>query len=187
MHIGTLAVASVAAMVLMCGLAPAATSGPEDPRETDDAGQFVEKATQDGMLEVELGKMAQRKATAEDVKAFATRMVNDHGKVNAELASIAGRKNLKVPDRLDGEHRTAIEQMNALSGRDFDSDYAQRMAAAHAQAISLYTQATQGRDAELAAFAKKVLPTLEDHKKHADSLAKAVAGAESAPESNTKR
>jgi putative membrane protein len=45
------------------------------------------------------------------------------------------------------------------------------MVTAHSQAIDLFTQATQGTDRELAAFARQTLPTLQHHKQMADELA----------------
>ena len=41
------------------------------------------------MAEVELGELAQERAQGEAVKEFARRMVEDHGKANDRLVSIA--------------------------------------------------------------------------------------------------
>jgi putative membrane protein len=146
----------------------------EDPRETADPGGFVEKATQDGMMEVSLGEMVQHRAQSAQTKAFGAQMVKDHGSANAALASIAQRKNLKVPHELDGEHRAIVQSLAAKSGAEFDASYASEMAAAHARAVTLFTQATQGQDTDLAAFANRALPTLRAHKQMAEALQKAV-------------
>src|SRR5882757_2895537 len=42
------------------------------------AESFVKQAAQDGMTEVELGNIAEQKASSQDVKTFASRMVQDH-------------------------------------------------------------------------------------------------------------
>jgi putative membrane protein len=47
----------------------------------------------------------------------------------------------------------------------------------HAKAVALFSQASNGSDKELAAFAKKTLPVLQEHKKLADSLSADPAGA----------
>jgi putative membrane protein len=133
---------------------------------------FVEKAGQDGMTEVQLGKLAQQKANDADVRSFGSRMVTDHGKANAELTSIAQKKGLKVPTKLDAEHSSMVEELSGKSGAEFDALYSHHMSEAHTKAISLFTDASKGSDAELAAFAKKTLPTLQEHKKMADSLAR---------------
>ena len=136
------------------------------------ATQFVQDAAQDGMTEVALGKAAAKKSTSAAVKAFGERMVTDHGKANAELAAIAQRQNLSVPKELDAKHRAMVEELSGKSGAAFDASYVQHMAGDHAKAIALFTEASKLSDADLAGFAKKTLPTLQEHKKMADELAR---------------
>lgn len=134
---------------------------------------FVKKAALDGMTEVQLGKIAASKAQDDEVKQFAQRMVTDHGKANEELESIAKQKGMKVPTRLDTEHQSMVQSLNAKSGAAFDRAYSEHMDAAHARAVALFQGAVTGSDPDLAAFAKKTLPTLEQHKKMATHLASA--------------
>lgn len=131
---------------------------------------FVKKAAMDGMTEVQLGKIAASKAQDAKVKQFAEQMVSDHGKANEELASIAKQKGLTVPTELDAEHQSMIQGLNAKSGKAFDASYSEHMDAAHAKAVALFQGAITGSDPELAAFAKKTLPTLEQHKQMAKRL-----------------
>jgi putative membrane protein len=134
---------------------------------------FVKKAAMDGMTEVQLGKIAASKAKDDNVKEFAQRMVTDHSKANEELASIAKKKGIKLPTSLDTEHQSMIQSLNAKSGAAFDTAYSQHMDAAHAKAVALFQGAITGSDQDLAAFAKKTLPTLEEHKQMATRLASA--------------
>jgi putative membrane protein len=136
----------------------------------ESAASFVSKAAQDGMTEVELGKVAASKSTSPEVKQFAERMVQDHGKANNELAGIAKAKNLEMPTQLDSEHQSMVKALSAKSGSAFDADYAAHMAADHDKAIALFQSASRSSDPELAGFAKKTLPTLQKHKQMADSL-----------------
>jgi putative membrane protein len=135
-----------------------------------DPSAFVRKAALGGMTEVEAGKVAQSRASDPKIKAFAARMVKDHGKANAELAGIAKGKGLTVPMSLDGEHRSMIEELSARSGEDFDAAYASHMVMDHAKTIALFEGATKSSDADLAAFARKTLHTLKEHKQMADAL-----------------
>ena len=132
--------------------------------------EFVKKAAQDGMTEVELGKVALQKSSDANVRSFADRMVQDHGKANDELASIAKKKNLEVPAKLDAMHQKMVQQISAKSGADFDAAYASHMAMDHSKAVALFQNGATLPDADLAAFAKKTLPTLQQHKQQADSL-----------------
>jgi putative membrane protein len=135
-----------------------------------DPQAFVEKAALDGMTEVELGKLAQQKASSAEVKQFGAQMVKDHGKANAELTSLAKPKNLTVPAKLDAKHQQMVDELKSKSGAEFDAAYAEHMQMDHSKAVDLFTAASKGSDPEIAAFARKTLPTLKEHKKMADAL-----------------
>jgi putative membrane protein len=132
---------------------------------------FVKKAALDGMTEVELAKVALQQSKDEKVRAFAERMVADHGKANKELASVAKSKQIDVPMALDAEHQAMVQSLSGKSGAAFDAAYSEHMRADHAKAVALFEGASKGTDTELATFAKKTLPTLQEHKKMADALA----------------
>jgi putative membrane protein len=131
---------------------------------------FVKNAALDGMAEVELGKIALSKSQNPEVRRFAQRMVTDHGKANQELATIAKSKGLETPASLDAEHRTMIANIEREDGAAFDKAYCEHMNMDHTKAIALFTSAEKSSDADLALFAKKTLPTLEEHKKMAEKL-----------------
>ena len=134
------------------------------------AGAFVTKATEAGMTEVELGRLALRRSLNPDIRKFAQRMVDDHGQAGAELAGIARASNLKVPTRLDTQHAEMVQAMNDKSDADFDAAYIKDMEADHRQALSLFHQAASLPDNQLAQFATRTLPKLEEHKRMADEL-----------------
>src|ERR1700748_2657588 len=50
---------------------------------------FVKKALEGNMAEVEMGKLALEKSSDDQVKQFAQRMVDDHGKMLDQLKPIA--------------------------------------------------------------------------------------------------
>ena len=54
--------------------------------------EFVDKAAIAGKAEVQASQLALRQAQSPDVRAFAQRMVADHGKANARLNEIAARQ-----------------------------------------------------------------------------------------------
>ena len=135
------------------------------------SASFVKNAALDGMTEVELGKIALSKSQDAKVREFAQRMVTDHSKANDELTEIAKQRNLEVPKVLDTEHKSLVQMLNSKSGAAFDSVYSEHMNDDHAKAVALFEGAISGSDQQLAAFAKKTLPTLKEHKKLAERLA----------------
>jgi putative membrane protein len=62
-----------------------------------DDKSFVMKAAEAGMAEVEMGQLAVKQASNEEVKRFAQRMVDDHGKANTELTQLAQSKGIMLP------------------------------------------------------------------------------------------
>ncbi|HJU20127.1 MAG TPA: DUF4142 domain-containing protein, partial [Stellaceae bacterium] len=71
---------------------PAALPTPPAGRLSD--RQFVDSAAASGMSEVELGRLALSRAAAPAVRSFARRMIDDHGRLNAELTAVARRLDL---------------------------------------------------------------------------------------------
>jgi putative membrane protein len=135
---------------------------------------FVKTAAQDGMTEVALGKLALSKSSNNDVKQFAQKMVQDHGQADQQLASLAQSKGLTVPTTLDAKHAAMVKALGAKSGAAFDSSYAAHMAKGHTKAVALFQAASKSSDPDVAAFAQKTLPTLQEHKQLADNLRASV-------------
>ena len=131
---------------------------------------FVSKAAQDGMTEVELGKVALDKSKDPKVREFAQRMVSDHGKANRELESIAKRKGIDAPKKLDTEHQNMVKKLQSQDGEAFDLEYSKHMNMDHDKAIDLFEATSESSDTDLAGFAKKTLPTLKEHKQMASKL-----------------
>lgn len=137
--------------------------------------QFVEKAALAGTAEVELGKLAQQKATSIPVRVFGERMVEDHSEANDELKLIASDKGTQVPAELDPKHKATMQRLQKLSSREFDREYMKQMVIDHQQTVSDFKkQATSGKDADLKGFAASRLPKLEEHLKTARSLSEAT-------------
>lgn len=137
--------------------------------------QFVHKAAMGGMAEVELGNLAQQKAASDQVKQFASRMVEDHGKANDELKQIASSKSIDLPTALDKKHRGDVDKLAKLSGAQFDRAYMSHMVDDHKKDVSDFKkEASSGKDSDVKAFASKTLPTLEEHLKLAQQTNDAV-------------
>jgi putative membrane protein len=137
--------------------------------------QFVMEAARGGMAEVELGQLATQKAQSDQVKQFAQRMVQDHGKANDELKSLAQQKNITLPTELDAKHKATHDRLSKLSGAQFDRAYMQDMLQDHRKDVNDFRKESQsGKDPEVKAWAAKALPTLEEHLRIAQSTSGAV-------------
>src|SRR6478609_4626509 len=105
----------IVAALVGCGLAFALPGVAQDSKSDLPRAdvKFLRKAAQDGLAEVQLGQLAQDKAMRDEVRQFASRMVQDHGKANEQLKSIRATHAVQVPTTLDRHHE---REMNRLAG-----------------------------------------------------------------------
>jgi putative membrane protein len=138
----------------------------QQPVHTAGDENFMIKASQANVAEVEAAKIALSQASSEKVKTFARRMIADHSESQKELSSLATSKKLSVPASPDTEHEVTARQLRALSGRSFDSAYMKGQLQDHITSIALFREeSSSGTDNEVKAYAKKYLPKLEEHYK----------------------
>jgi putative membrane protein len=119
---------------------PAAT--PANPTvgtsgENGDVQEFVTKAANVNMAEIQLGRLAEQKAQSPQVKDFARQMVEDHTKANNDLEQIARAQNIPLPTELDKDHQDVMQKLQGLSGADFDREYMDAMVDGHQDAVDL--------------------------------------------------
>jgi len=134
---------------------------------TGDA-KFLKQAAEGGMAEVELGKLAQQKAMRDEVKQFATRMVDDHTKANDEIAKIAGANGVELPTELDDSTRKEMDKLKALTGPDFDRAYMKHMVSDHRKDLREYRhEAKSHSGTDTQQFAGRTVPILLEHLREA--------------------
>jgi putative membrane protein len=125
---------------------------------------FVRQAALGGRAEIDLGKLAQTKASADPVRSFAKRMVDDHGKSNDQLAKLARGVNAQVPKDLDAEHKTVRGELDKASGRDFDLAYLSSQVQDHQRAANLLQyELSFGQNEPLKHYAAENLPVVLEH------------------------
>ncbi|REE91255.1 DUF4142 domain-containing protein [Cupriavidus plantarum] len=137
---------------------------------------FLENAAQGGHAEIEGSKLANQKSSNADVKAFASRMIQDHTKVGDELASLAKSKGYTPPTEPSLVQKGELKALGALDGAKFDKLYSTRIGvAAHESTVKMFREASQNaKDTDVKAFAAKHLPELEHHLQMARDLNKKV-------------
>jgi putative membrane protein len=148
---------------------------PHEPNTQDRL--FARIATIGGMAEVELGRIAEQKGGSDAVKDFGHRMVQDHGKANDQLAGLAQQADIPLPGELDQEHKTMRDQLQAMSGPDFDRAYLHGQIIEHQKTVQLLEwEINSGQDAEIKHFASETLPTVLQHLQMAQDLMTRTTG-----------
>ena len=163
----------IAAMVAGPGLAAA-----QSPRGTLSSAdrKFLEEAAEGGQMEVQLGRMAQQKASNDAVKQFGERMVTDHSKANQELAQLASGKGMELPKQPERQAQSEQDRLSKASGSTFDREYVKMMVKDHEKDVAAFKRASKdAKDPDVKAWAAKTLPTLEDHLKSIKQIESQVA------------
>ena len=138
--------------------------------------QFVKKAAEGGMAEVKMGQLAQQKGTAESVKKFGARMVEDHTKAGDELKGVAASEKISLPSDISAKDKATYDMLSKLSGAAFDRAYARDMVRDHEEDIADFNkEANGGHNPAVKDFATQTLPTLQDHLKEAKEMRQNVS------------
>ncbi len=143
-----------------------------DMEETqDDLSEFMTKAASGGMMEVELGNLAQQKGQHADVKSFGKMMVDDHTKANNDLKNLAGQKGIVLPDSMGEDHMDRVTELREKTGADFDKAYMDLMVEDHEEDVSLFENAANNlEDADVKTFANSTLTVLRQHHERAKQI-----------------
>jgi len=117
-----------------------------------------------GMLEVQLGKLAQTNAASAAVKNFGKEMVTDHGKANDELTALAGQKGIALPSGLSDKCQKIFNDLSAKTGKEFDKAYMDAQVSGHKDVVdALQKESGNGEDPDLKTWAQGKLPAIQHH------------------------
>lgn len=129
---------------------------------------FVRQAALGGRAEVELSKIAQKKASNESVRAFADRMVEVHSKSNQQLLRTGRGLNPDLPKDLDPEHQSVRNELQKASGQSFDIAYIAAQIQDHQRTANLLQwHISNGQNEALRKYSMETLPEVMDHLEHA--------------------
>lgn len=184
MHSLRSAIMAVAASLLLFGgLAIAQMNNPANSKSTTSGvsaadRHFMDKAARGGMAEVELGQLAEKNASSQEVKDFGKRMVTDHSKANDELKQLAEKQDVTLPTTLDAKDQATKNELSKLQGDAFDKAYMKDMVMDHKKDIAEFKhESIVAHDPGLKSWVGNTLPTLESHLREAEKVAPKVESA----------
>ncbi len=126
--------------------------------------EFLKKAASSGMMEVELGQLAEQKGFSDRVKRIGQRLVRDHSKANDKLKKVAASAGVTLPSEMDAQHKEHVDHLQGLSGAEFDKAFLEMQAEHHREDIAEFNNAAKtGQNADVRQFASKTVPVLEKH------------------------
>ena len=145
---------------------------------TVDTGAFVSNASQSDMYEVQAARIAQKRSTNAEVKAFAKAMETAHTKMSADMKLLVQAAGQTPAAGLDHRRSGFIDHLNQASEADFDKTYIDQQVAAHKEALDLMQgYADHGSDAGLKGGAQTAVPMVRAHLSKAQDIQAKLAGA----------
>lgn len=136
----------------------------------DDPTVFVKGAALGALTLIALSKLAKMRSQEPRVQAAADGIRKDQESLYAELVTVAGRKRLDVPNALIYEDEQTLAEGQGKSGAAFDAWFLDRSIAELWKSIALFELAEKMKDVQLAAFAKKMRPMLEEDRRKSAAL-----------------
>jgi len=168
------------ALALSPALTFAAQKQAEDANMTDE--RLVTILHDTNKEEIAAGRLAQKKGSSVDIKSFGEKLVADHTRSDQEVMAAATRAGVKPnPSSLSAHDKEMMQtdkkkmdQMERLSGSEFDKAFAQEMSRDHDHMLSMLRDAKKHVSAPIKELVDNTIPVLEQHKDLADKAGKSA-------------
>jgi putative membrane protein len=165
------------------GAAPAAA---QQPKSLASDSSFIQMAGSVGLLQVKLGKLAEKKGSSAAVVEFGKRMVTDYSKANEELAEAAKLAAFPAPV-LVRQHQQIVDRFSRKGRSSFDKDYMAEMVKHQSEEVQLFQQESEGGGVQsLKQLAARMLPRLQQRLTLATQTAGSVGADVTASSSEAK-
>jgi len=140
--------------------APALSHGNLDRKDHE----FLKKAAEINLTEIELGKIAERISSDPNVKKIAGMLVKDHAAANQKLERLAASKGASIPMEPSIWERHSLNALQKEQGAKFNEEFLAFSTKGHEKAIALFEkEASRTQDPDIKAWAQKTLPELKHH------------------------
>ena len=145
------------------------TGASSSAKFSDRDEKMVKQIAESHLAEINAGKLAQDKASSNEVKSFAKKVVDDHTKALDELKQLAQSKGVTLPNEPSRQQMAEEKKLQALSGDKFDRQYLQQSGdRAHKETHRLLQRAaSRAEDTDLKNYASKAVGTVETHQQMA--------------------
>jgi putative membrane protein len=140
-----------------------------EPSKSDqkDEADYLVDLVNTGMTELELSKVAVKKAVTPQVKEYAEKVIAQHKRDENTLKEMAAKKNITLPAEISKADRDMLDKLASMkSDRDFDKKYVDDMKDINDKAIDKGKGVlNNSEDNELHSYVDKIIA---DDREHAD-------------------
>jgi putative membrane protein len=156
------------------GATPSPSTGVVDRNVKADI-KFIREETADNKLETDLAQLAQSRAQNSDVRRYAQRMISDNARLQNEWVNMAAASGLTINPSYGKKHRRKLEDLQKLSGKDFDRAYMTLMIQNHKDYLTAFrTDGKNARSTQVRNLVSNDLPVLEQHLSMAQQIGSKV-------------
>lgn len=125
---------------------------------------FLATAAGGGLLEIELGQLAQLNSLDPVLKDLGSKLIRDHSQCHDRIKTLSGQRNISIPASLPEDRLKIKEGLQKKTGADFDREYIDWVIDDHTKTINQFEkEARSGSDKEVKAFADSTLTILHAH------------------------
>lgn len=150
-------------LLLVASMLSVKTVEAQTPDPDTTARHFLIMASIGNLQEVSAGKLAVQKAGAPDVKSFGQMMITDHSGGERMLLQLANAQGIQLPAAATATPPGDLS-LSKASGDEFDRMYIHSMLSGHRATVTMFQNyAVTGKDPQVRAFARQMLPTLKAH------------------------
>ncbi len=129
--------------------------------------------------EIDMAQLALRRASANEVRMFAGKMIAEHeGMMRAMMPDLQRvLRARRPPQRLGAPDQLAYRHLETVPAVDFDQEYAMGQIGAHLVTLAVFeAEADHGSDTRLKARARAWIPTIQSHLELAVGLTNHIGG-----------
>ena len=163
----------LAAGLVACNRGDGVRAAREDRDDTFSPAEqdFMLKAAQANLAEIDLAQMAKQKGQNDDVKDYANMIEQDHRDALDDLMDIMKAARIAPPQSPTPDARVEIDRMNMLMGAEFEREFVNTMVMNHQKAVDLFRDAySVVQNEDLREYISNKLPKIEMHLQKAHAL-----------------
>jgi putative membrane protein len=143
------------------------------PAEQD----FMMKATQADVAEIDMARLALEKSANRDIKDYATMIESDHNKALEDLTDLMKDTNVSQQRTMPADAQQEFNRLNDLTGAEFDREFVNTMVMDHQKAIAMFqNQRATVQNPDVKKYVDDTLPTLQTHLEKAQQLQSRLFG-----------
>jgi putative membrane protein len=133
---------------------------------------FVRKTLEDNQAQIQMGQLAAQKSSSDDVKQFGEKMTQIHEQLSDQMKPVARKLGVSEPKEPSKKEKQEIEEMQSLSGADFDAAFIKAMMREQQSDLKDFkSEAQSAQDPAVQQLAKLDAPVLSQHLQILEQLA----------------